>query len=131
MRKDKISKNLTPDAVNTFITIRFRFHGRKRHEPAHYCGWCDEEVFNVLFVKEKENRQHVVYCLSCALAREPNLGGFICLEEYHLEDLREIYDKFVFRGAELKKEEDSGHSQKAKRPRIAPLAPPPPVRAIS
>ena len=131
MRKDKISKNLTPDAVNTFITTRFRFHGRKRHEPAHYCGWCDEEVFNVLFVKEKENRQHVVYCLSCALAREPNLRGFICLEEYHLEDLREIYDKFVFRGAELKKEAETDHSQKAKRPRIAPLAPPPPVRAIS
>ena len=111
-----------------------RFHGRKRHEPAHYCGWCDEEVFNVLFVKEKENRQHVVYCLSCALAREPHLKGFICLEEYHLEDLRAIYDQFVFRGAEIKTEGESaaGHSQKAKRPRIAPLPPPPPpVRAIS
>ena len=116
------------------IVVMFvRFHGRKRHEPAHYCGWCDEEVFNVLFVKEKENRQHVVYCLSCALAREPQLRGFICLEEYHLEDLRETYDKFVFRGVEKKMAvEESGYSQKVKRPRTA-VAPQPqqPVRAIS
>ena len=92
----------------------------------------------MLFVKEKENRQHVVYCLSCALAREPHLRGFICLEEYHLEDLRATYDLFVFRGAEMIKEEaaGSGYSQKAKRPRTAAVAPPPPpppppVRAIS
>jgi len=116
--------------------VKIRFHGRKRHEPAHYCGWCDEEVFNVLFVKEKENRQHVVYCLSCALAREPHLRGFICLEEYHLEDLRATYDQFVFRGVEKEKMavEESGYSQKVKRPRtaVAPTPPPPPpVRTIS
>ena len=90
----------------------------------------------MLFVKEKENRQHVVYCLSCALAREPHLRGFICLEEYHLEDLRATYDQFVFRGVEKEKMavEESGYSQKVKRPRtaVAPTPPPPPpVRTIS
>ena len=82
----------------------------------------------MLFVKEKENRQHVVYCLSCALAREPHLRGFICLEEYHLEDLRATYDQFVFKEVEKMAAEESGHSQKVKRPRTVIEQP---VRAIS
>ena len=82
----------------------------------------------MLFVKEKENRQHVVYCLSCALAREPHLRGFICLEEYHLEDLRATYDQFVFKEVEKLAPEEFGHSQKVKRPRTVIEQP---VRAIS
>lgn len=52
------------------------------------------EVFNILFIREQEKR-HVVHCLSCARKQAPNLQGFVCLEEYRLNDLIEIYDKFM------------------------------------
>ena len=44
-------------------------------------------------VKEHEKR-HVVYCLHCSLAQDPNLKGFICLEEYTNEELCKVYDEF-------------------------------------
>ena len=31
--------------------LTVRFHGRRKNEPAHYCGICDEKVFNNLFIK--------------------------------------------------------------------------------
>ena len=51
------------------------------------------QVFNNLMVKEHEKR-HIVYCLHCSLAQEPNLKGFICLEEYTQEELCKVYDEF-------------------------------------
>ena len=51
------------------------------------------QVFNNLMVKEHEKR-HVVYCLHCSLAQDPNLKGFICLEEYTNEELCKVYDEF-------------------------------------
>ena len=77
--------------------VRRRFHGRKKHESAHYCGMCEEEVFNCLFVKENE-KKHVVHCLRCARAMDSQLKGFVLLEEYHLHDLLETYDNFQFYG---------------------------------
>lgn len=73
------------------------------------CAWCKTrmsffdsnvlhlqqvEVFNVLFIREQEKR-HVVHCLSCARKQSTNLQGFVCLEEYRLKELTDIYDKFV------------------------------------
>lgn len=74
-------------------SIPVRFHGRRKNEPAHYCGLCDEEVFNNLFIKENE-KKYVVHCLHCSIAQEPNLKGFICLQEYTQEELFETYDNF-------------------------------------
>ncbi len=51
----------------------------------------------MLFVRENEKRQHVVHCLRCAVAQEPNLRGFICLEEYTIDMLLQTYDQFVFK----------------------------------
>ena len=68
-------------------------HDRRKNEPAHYCGNCDEEVFNNLFVKEN-TKPYVVHCLTCSLAQEPDLKGWLCLEEYPEEDLLEVYDNF-------------------------------------
>jgi histone demethylase len=48
----------------------------------------------MLFIKEQE-KKHVVHCLHCSRRHSPNLEGFVCLEEYHLEDLIETYDAFV------------------------------------
>lgn len=76
--------------------IKIRFHGRKKNESAHYCGTCDEEVFNVLFVKEQE-KKYVVHCVRCALSQDPSLRGFVCLEEYHLQDLLDTYDNFQYK----------------------------------
>lgn len=77
--------------------LKIRYHGRKKSESAHYCGFCDEEVFNILFVKENE-KKHVVHCLRCARSQTKDLKGFVCLEEYHLQDLLETYDSFQHRG---------------------------------
>ena len=76
--------------------VKVKFHGRRSHESAHYCGVCDEEVFNVLLIKESEKR-HVVHCLRCA--RQPNAGGkdlkgIIALVEYPLKELLYTYDNF-------------------------------------
>ena len=75
---------------------KVRFHGHKQHESAHYCGICEEEVFNVLLIRDSEKR-HVVLCLRCA--KSPNIGGpdlkgIIALVQYPLKDLLEVYDNF-------------------------------------
>ena len=80
--------------------IQVRFHGRAKNEASHYCGQCEEEVFNVLFIKEQE-KKHVVHCLHCSRRHSPNLDGFVCLEEYKIEDLMEVYDSFVLHPVSL------------------------------
>ncbi len=75
------------------LDIKRRFHGRKKTEPVHYCGVCDEEVFDTIFVKENE-KVHIVHCLRCARNQSNELKGFLCLEEFHLDDLFDTYDNF-------------------------------------
>ncbi|KAF2362119.1 JmjC domain [Trinorchestia longiramus] len=85
-----------------FLTLDFvrmcgiepRFHGRARNEASHYCGVCEIEVFNILMVRDINGR-NVVHCIDCARRISPTLDGFIVLEEYHLEDIMEVYDQFV------------------------------------
>lgn len=74
--------------------IDVRFHGRGKNEASHYCGQCDLEVFNILFIREQEKR-HVVHCLGCARKQSPSLQGFVCLEEYKLSELTQVYDAFI------------------------------------
>jgi histone demethylase len=52
------------------------------------------EVFNILFIREQEKR-HVVHCIDCARKQAPGLEGFVCLEEYRMEELCEVFDHFV------------------------------------
>lgn len=52
------------------------------------------EVFNILFIREQEKR-HVVHCMGCARKQTPSLQGFVCLEEYRLSELFQVYDAFV------------------------------------
>jgi hypothetical protein len=76
------------------------------------------EVFNILFIREQEKR-HVVHCMGCARKQTPSLQGFVCLEEYKLSELTQIYDAFVLH----------------KTPAGPPLAPatttPPPMAATT
>lgn len=51
-------------------------------------------MFNILFIREQEKR-HVVHCVDCARKQSPNLEGFVCLEEYSMDELMEVYDNFV------------------------------------
>ncbi|KAE8738872.1 hypothetical protein FOCC_FOCC015635 [Frankliniella occidentalis] len=75
--------------------IEVRFHGRRKDEASHYCGQCEVEVFNILFIREQEKR-HVVHCMDCARKQSPSLEGFVCLEEYSMSDLCSVYDQFKF-----------------------------------
>ncbi|EAA12210.5 AGAP008509-PA, partial [Anopheles gambiae str. PEST] len=76
------------------LHIEVRFHGRGKNEASHYCGQCEVEVFNVLFIREQEKR-HIVHCMGCARKQSPGLQGFVCLEEYTLDELMQVYDAFV------------------------------------
>merc|ERR1719193_931524 len=74
--------------------IPIRFHGRGLDEPTNYCMICEEEVFNIFFVKSNE-KKHVVHCLRCARQVSKDLAGWICLEEYDLDELKAVYDGFT------------------------------------
>lgn len=74
--------------------VEVKFHGRGKNEASHYCGQCEIEVFNILFIREQEKR-HVVHCMGCARKQSPNLEGFVCLEEYKMQELMDVYDGFV------------------------------------
>ncbi|XP_046481518.1 histone demethylase UTY isoform X1 [Neodiprion pinetum] len=74
--------------------VEVRFHGRGKNEASHYCGQCEIEVFNILFIREQEKR-HVVHCMDCARKQAPSLEGFVCLEEYRMSDLMAVYDNFI------------------------------------
>lgn len=73
--------------------VDIKFHGRQKDESSHYCGVCDVEVFNVLMVKLNE-RRHVVHCVDCARRQSASLAGFVCLEEFKLDELFSVYDSF-------------------------------------
>lgn len=74
--------------------VEIKFHGRSKNETSHYCGLCETEVFNILFIREQEKR-HVVHCLHCASKQSPNLEGFVCLEEYRMQQLCDVYNNFI------------------------------------
>ncbi|KAK9507658.1 hypothetical protein O3M35_007466 [Rhynocoris fuscipes] len=74
--------------------VEVRFHGRGKNEASHYCGQCEMEVFNILFIREQEKR-HVVHCLDCARKQAPGLEGFVCLEEYRMSELMDVFDNFT------------------------------------
>ena len=61
--------------------MTFRFHGHGPNEPVNYCMVCEEEVFNIFFVKEHE-KKHVVHCLRCARqVSKDDFTNWICLGE--------------------------------------------------
>ncbi|CAL8119045.1 unnamed protein product [Orchesella dallaii] len=99
--------------------VEVRFHGRQKNDASHYCGQCELEVFNILFIREQE-RRHVVHCVDCARKASPNLQGFMCLEEYKLDELMEVYDNFVLHKA------TAPIVPPVQLP-LPPLPPPPPI----
>ncbi|ETN61612.1 histone demethylase UTY [Anopheles darlingi] len=76
------------------LNVEVRFHGRGKNEASHYCGQCEVEVFNILFIREQEKR-HIVHCMGCARKQSPTLQGFVCLEEYKMAELMQVYDAFM------------------------------------
>ena len=98
---EAVKNTLLRSLRQVMITLEFvrskgcelKFHGRSRSEPAHFCGQCEVEVFGVLFIREQD-RRHVVHCLDCARKHSKELKGFVCLEEYHLKELREVFNIF-------------------------------------
>ncbi|CAG2257864.1 unnamed protein product [Mytilus edulis] len=70
-----------------------KWQGRSDNEAAHYCNNCDVEVFDVLFVMEQD-RKYVVHCMDCGRKISNILEGFIILNQYRLEELCDVYDRF-------------------------------------
>ena len=69
-------------------------HPCPRNDPVKYCGLCECECFAMYFVREEQGKGPMVHCLSCALRKIPDLKGFVCLEEFRLKELMEVYDSF-------------------------------------
>ncbi|KAL1493384.1 hypothetical protein ABEB36_011447 [Hypothenemus hampei] len=86
--------------------IEVKFHGRGKNEASHYCGQCEIEVFNVLFIREQE-KKHVVHCIDCARKQSSNLEGFVCLEEYKMHELCEVYNNFILHNNSMLTNPDS------------------------
>lgn len=84
-------------------SVVVKYHGRRKNDPAHYCVVCEEEVFNTILIRENE-KKHGVHCLRCALKATPDLKGWICLEEYSLEELMSIYENFTLQTTTVKSE---------------------------
>ncbi|XP_060561542.1 lysine-specific demethylase 6A-like isoform X1 [Ruditapes philippinarum] len=90
---------LTMDFVEA-MGHEIKWHGRVEGEAAHYCNVCEVEVFNILFVKEQDNK-FVVHCQDCAKKIHPRLEGFVVLNQYRIEDLINIYDNYSPRSPAL------------------------------
>lgn len=58
-----------------------------------FCHFFQVEVFDILFVIEQD-RKYVVHCQDCARKISTVFEGFIILNQYRLEELCEIYDRF-------------------------------------
>jgi len=72
-----------------------KFHGHPTREPPNFCGHCDKEVFGIFFIRASDpDGQGLIHCLNCAHRRSHSLKGFICLEEYKLKELSDVYDAF-------------------------------------
>ena len=41
-----------------------------------------------------QDKKHVIYCLDCARRHNQELKGFVILEEYHLKELKDVYNNF-------------------------------------
>lgn len=37
----------------------------------------------------------MVHCMDCARKQAPGLEGFVCLEEYRMDELCEVFDHFM------------------------------------
>lgn len=81
---------LTQEYVKS-LGIETKFHGHHSRDPANFCGHCDKEVFAIFFIRDEAA---VIHCLNCAHRRSSNLKGFICLEEYKIKELSDVYDSF-------------------------------------
>ncbi|XP_061679729.1 histone demethylase UTY [Syngnathoides biaculeatus] len=73
------------------------WHGRAHNEPAHYCSICEVEVYDLLFVTTESNsrKTYVVHCQDCARRGSPGLDDFVVLEQYKVEELMQVYDRFT------------------------------------
>ncbi|XP_055327877.1 lysine-specific demethylase 6A-like isoform X2 [Paramacrobiotus metropolitanus] len=72
-----------------------KHQARDKNEHAHYCEDCELEVFNILFIKEKEkdSAEYVVRCYDCAKKMDRDLKMFYVLQQYKLKELMETYDR--------------------------------------
>uniref|UniRef100_A0A0K2U1I1 JmjC domain-containing protein n=2 Tax=Lepeophtheirus salmonis TaxID=72036 RepID=A0A0K2U1I1_LEPSM len=87
--------HLTLDYIKKIKGIEAKFQARQKNDPAHYCCQCDIEVFSIMFVREMDGKV-LIFCLNCA-KRQGNgeLKTFICLEEYKLTELYDVYNNFT------------------------------------
>ncbi|CAG7730809.1 unnamed protein product, partial [Allacma fusca] len=60
-----------------------------------YCFKCNEEVFNILFIRASPHRNPNTHCFGCAISLDPHLKDFKCLQTHENTDLINWFDDFV------------------------------------
>lgn len=61
-----------------------------------YCFHIFKSSLVSMFIKllYLQDKKYVVYCLDCARRHNHELRGFVILEEYHLKELKDVYNNF-------------------------------------
>ncbi len=85
--------NLLSQELVKSLGLEPRFHGKSPRDSVNFCHYCDKEVFGLFFIRASDE-SHLVHCLNCAHRRSHGLKGFLCLEEYKVKELCEVYDAF-------------------------------------
>lgn len=72
-----------------------KYQAREKNENAHYCEDCEAEVFNVLFIKQKEDNssEYIVRCYDCARKIDKDLKNILVLHQYKPKELMDMYDR--------------------------------------
>ncbi|XP_011700283.1 PREDICTED: histone demethylase UTY-like isoform X1 [Wasmannia auropunctata] len=78
------------------LTVK-KYADECENDETAYCEDCAAEIFNIIICKRKskKTKTHLVYCLDCALKQSTSLENFVFLEKCCMENLMNIYDKFV------------------------------------
>lgn len=89
--KKTIFSQYTADYIQHTLKGELKYQKRQDNEEAHYCHLCEIEVFNILFVKEMNNKFRV-FCLQCA--RRGGFDEYVFLQQTKFKELAVIFDQF-------------------------------------
>lgn len=59
---------------------------------AKFCSLCESEIFNIFFMRKKDERVH---CVECARRANPSFDEYQIKKEYDLKYLMKLYDNFI------------------------------------
>lgn len=59
---------------------------------AKFCSLCECEIFNIFFIRKKDEKFH---CIECARRANPSFDNYEIKQEYDIKYLMKLYDNFI------------------------------------